>query len=408
MICLWVGYGLPSLQHPTLVDRFYRERNEALFWFAGGENGADLRRQLLLCIDSAAWQGLDSNLYHPGILRACKGSVAEDRLYTDVAFAYASDVMRGYGIDRLLSYDGVAPTRAGQDEQVLLKGLGGVATASGLRDWFAGLQVPANDYAILAGALQGYLDSASALAAPRIRQLSATLNVLRYMRHYRFDRYIVVNIPSATLSYYDADTLALQMKVVAGQPSKRTPRFAAFCTRLILYPYWNIPRGISVREMLPLFKRNPGLASLLSIEALDGRGRMVDIETIQWGAYTAATFPYTLRQAPGCENALGVLKFDINSPYDVYMHDTNLKSAFASSRRYFSHGCIRLERPLDLGMRLLGDRLDTAYLRSCLKDQKPAPVGLLKPVPVFVVYLTAGVTDSGQVAWYKDVYHLVK
>jgi len=214
--------------------------------------------------------------------------------------------------------------------------------------------------------------------------------------------------PFGNLVYYTADTLALSMNIVAGQTSKRTPRFAAFCTRLILYPYWNIPRKISVKEMLPLLKKEPGVAALMNLQALDSRGKKVDITKISWASYTAADFPYALRQAPGCDNALGVLKFDISSPYDVYMHDTNFKGAFSSSWRYLSHGCIRLERPLDLGMQLLNNKLDTIFLRSCFKDQSPIPVPLEKPVPVFVVYLTAGVDPAVRLTWYKDIYHLVK
>ncbi|WP_431217594.1 L,D-transpeptidase family protein [Puia sp. P3] len=130
------------------------------------------------------------------------------------------------------------------------------------------------------------------------------------------------------------------------------------------------------------------------------------METIRWSSYTAANFPYKLRQAPGCENALGVIKFDLDDPFNVYMHDTNLKGAFASSWRFLSHGCIRLERPLELGMLLLDNKLDTGYLRQCLRGQLPVTVQLERPVPVFVVYLTAGVDGGGRLAWYRDIYRL--
>lgn len=148
------------------------------------------------------------------------------------------------------------------------------------------------------------------------------------------------------------------------------------------------------------------MAAMMNIEALDSKGRKVDIEKISWSSFTAANFPYELRQAPGCDNALGVIKFDLDDPFHVYMHDTNLKRAFGSSWRYLSHGCIRLERPLELGLLLLGNKLDTAYLRKCLRGQQPVSIWLDKPVPVFVVYLTAGVDGAGGIAWYKDVYHL--
>jgi len=436
-LCLALGYTPPGypLQHPSLVERYYQHRHQSLFWFAAGTNSISLRRHLLSCIDSAAWQGLDSNKYRPAGLRLLDNSsfmspdsirlASYDRLYTDAAFTYGSDLLRGEGIDSIFSYDGVTPTRTAYDDQLLLNGFSTVNSPETFLQWTTALQPSTPDYAILRTALRQYLDSAALQntllqnpllqntpapthAESRIRQLCTSLNVIRHIHHYQFSRFILVNIPSATLSYYNADTLALSMKIVAGQTSKRTPRFAAFCTRLILYPYWNIPRKISVKEMLPLFKKEPGLAALMNIQALDSRGKKVDITQISWASYTAASFPYTLRQAPGCDNALGVLKFDISSPYDVYMHDTNLKGAFSSSWRYLSHGCIRLERPLDLGMRLLNNQLDTTFLRSCFRDQSPIPVPLEKPVPVFVVYLTAGVDPAGRLAWYKDIYHLLR
>lgn len=120
----------------------------------------------------------------------------------------------------------------------------------------------------------------------------------------------------------------------------------------------------------------------------------------------AAGYVALLRQAPGCENALGVLKFNISDPYDVYMHDTNLKRAFVSSWRYLSHGCIRLEKPFLLGELLMDHRLDTVMLNSCLRDQRPVSVALHPRIPVFVIYSTVEASFGGDITWYKDIYHL--
>jgi hypothetical protein len=408
------GEGGPGAQGTSLTERFYRQRNQALFWFAPGRGSAGLREALLECIDSAAWLGLDSSRYHPGQLRRLDGQLskldgsgdsvrlaAADRQLTGTAFDYFADVLCGGELDSFLSYDAISVAHAEADEKVLVDGLTGVKDALGLKEWGSGLEPAGAAYRMLKDSLRltmGYYG--------KRRQLSVTLNVFRQIHHYHFDRFIVVNIPSARLSYFAADTLALSMKVVVGQVSKRTPRFAAWCTGIILYPYWNIPGSITAKEMLPMFRKAPWTAALMDIEALDSSGRKVDIGKISWSSYTAANFPYKLRQAPGCDNALGVIRFDLNDPFNVYMHDTNLKRAFGSSWRYLSHGCIRLEHPLELGMLLLDNKLDTAYLRKCLRGQQPVPVRLSKPVPVFVVYLTAGIDVAGRLAWYKDVYRL--
>jgi murein L,D-transpeptidase YcbB/YkuD len=158
--------------------------------------------------------------------------------------------------------------------------------------------------------------------------------------------------------------------------------------------------------MLPLFRKAPEAASLMDIQVLDNAGRLIDPQTVDWKKIRPDHFPYTLRQAPGCENALGVLKFELTDPFDVYMHDTNLKRLFGSGYRYLSHGCIRLEKAAELGNLLIGNKLDTAFLSACLRDQRPSAIPLAKPVPVFVVYLTATASPTGNIDWWKDIYHL--
>jgi murein L,D-transpeptidase YcbB/YkuD len=101
------------------------------------------------------------------------------------------------------------------------------------------------------------------------------------------------------------------------------------------------------------------------------------------------------------------MKFNVTSPYDVYLHDTNLKSAFKSNYRYYSHGCIRLEKPFELANCLLSAPVDTAILNSGLKDQNPKTVVLSKPIPVFVIYMTTEVMETG-VRFYSDVYGLLE
>ena len=146
----------------------------------------------------------------------------------------------------------------------------------------------------------------------------------------------------------------------------------------------------------------------MNMQVVDNKGNILDAQKLDWPIFTKTNFPYRFRQSTGCDNALGVIKFNLTSPFDVYMHDTNLKSAFQSSYRYYSHGCIRLEKPIELGNFLLHGRLDPLFLQSCLKDQKPVTVKPDKPVPVFVVYGMAGFDAMNNVIYYKDIYRLMK
>ena len=238
--------------------------------------------------------------------------------------------------------------------------------------------------------------------------MAGSLNYFRWIHHFRFDKSIVINIASATLRYYEDDSVKLKMKVVVGKPATKSPRFAAYCNQLILYPYWNVPSSIALNELLPKFKRNPSVIDAMNMQVIDGNGKVVDHYKMNWHRYNKNYFPYRFRQSTGCDNSLGVIKFNITSPFSVYMHDTNNKTAFLSGYRFYSHGCIRLEQPIELGNLLLNNRLDTTFLQSCYKEQLPVPIDLLKPIPVFVIYSMAETDSIDRVKYYKDVYGLLK
>ncbi len=397
-----------------MLARFYQEKPSGLFWFAPGARAADLRLALRLAVDSAGVDGLVAGSYMPDVLAfgdAIMGDVEDtgrlkdwDRCNTEAALALGWDLLRGGNADSTVSYDGVSGRYALRDEQEVTGSLARVRSADDLRRWIAGLLPSSREYALLKDSLAMYRRMG---ISGRAARLARALNSYRWVHHFPFERVIVVNIPSADLRYYAADTLNLLMRIVAGQPSRRTPRFAGWCDGLVLYPYWNVPPKIAARELLPLFKLAPEVARQMELQILDSRGRVVDPAKISLASYTPGNFPYRIRQTPGCLNALGVIKFNLTDPFDVYMHDTNLKKIFASSYRYYSHGCIRLERPIELGKALSPAGLDTAYLMACYRDQQPVPVPLAKPVPVFVLYNAVGLDSEGRLAWYKDVYRLV-
>ena len=104
--------------------------------------------------------------------------------------------------------------------------------------------------------------------------------------------------------------------------------------------------------------------------------------------------------------AVGVIKFNLTSPYSVYMHDTNLKGAFTSQNRYLSHGCIRIEKPVQLANYLVPSKIDSAFLQACVRNQKPVVYKLEEQVPVFVLYMIAWTDEAGGVIYYKDIYNL--
>jgi murein L,D-transpeptidase YcbB/YkuD len=280
-----------------------------------------------------------------------------------------------------------------------------VKTSSDLDSVIRSLEPPDNYYHVLKSelAIQIALNNDD-----KIRQLNTSMNLHRWIQHFKLDKYIVINAGSATLRYYEHNTECLFSKVIVGKPSTRTPRFAAYCNEAIFYPYWNVPRSIAVKELLPHFKRSLAAIDEMNMEVIDKSGKVINPRSINWAQYNRSNFPYSFRQQTGCDNSLGVIKFNLSDPFDVYLHDTNAKKLFESKYRYYSHGCIRIEKAIELGNMLLSNKIDDNYLISCLKDQKPVPVQLDKPVPVFVIYATAEVDDQGAVQYNKDVYHLFR
>jgi murein L,D-transpeptidase YcbB/YkuD len=137
---------------------------------------------------------------------------------------------------------------------------------------------------------------------------------------------------------------------------------------------------------------------------LDKKGNEIDPYTIDWKSFSSKNFPYILRQGTGCDNALGVMKFDLNSPFSIYLHDTNRRDLFNRSERHLSHGCIRVEKPFVLASYLLGDTINTDYLNQCLKSEKPKEFKLFKKFPVLIFYMTADVNKAGELKFFKDVY----
>jgi murein L,D-transpeptidase YcbB/YkuD len=405
----------PVLIHTSLVNKFYLLTGNKLKWFIATDQSQLLRNELKNRIDNSANMGFQKNKYHvveldknvdkEFQLQDSAAAMQMDRLFTDAAFAYCKDVYQGVNISRWMKYDEISKKYEGADNSFLLNMLSTVTSVNDLIIFFNSLEPKDKEYMALRNKLQYRADTLTALQK---KQLITSLNFYRWVHHFNFEKYIVVNIPSALLKYYEYDSLKLQMKLVVGKPSTKTPRFAAYCSQVILYPYWNVPTSIALKELLPKIKRNPKYIDQLNMQLINSGGQVVDHYKLNWSNYSRSFFPFRLRQSTGCDNSLGVIKFDLTSPFSVYLHDTNNKNAFLSSTRFLSHGCIRLEKPLDLANNVLFNKVDSKYLEACLKDQVPIPKNLARPVPVFVIYQTAEMDVKNEIRFYKDIYGLLK
>jgi murein L,D-transpeptidase YcbB/YkuD len=243
----------------------------------------------------------------------------------------------------------------------------------------------------------------------RVAQLQLTLERLRWLPH-QFQRPpVIVNIPEFRLRAVDEQYhWILYMRVVVGRAYRhRTPVFAANIKSVIFRPYWNVPPSIVRAELLPHIEKDPAYLVKNSYEIVGSAGTVVAQGTIsQEMKRQLRSGKLGIRQIPGPNNALGLLKFDFPNPHDVYMHGTPATELFARSRRDFSHGCIRVEDPVTLAAWLLQDQPEwtTDHIRAATLADKTVRVDLERPVPVLILYGTAVVMEDGQVDFFRDIY----
>lgn len=248
--------------------------------------------------------------------------------------------------------------------------------------------------------------------AVRIRELKTALNTLRWLHDLkRNESVLVINLPSAYLMLYDKGKVIMDSRIIVGKGSTPTPVLASRIKEVILYPYWNVPHSIATRELLPSIKRNIGYLAAHNYQILNKEGRILNPYSINWKALSPAYFPYVIRQSTGCDNALGIIKFNFYNPFTVYLHDTPSKGLFSLNKRYFSHGCMRLENYRDLAHYLLGSNriaFDTLTVKGCLLQQAPKTVPVEQALPVVVLYQTAWYDKAGTVRFYEDVYRRIR
>ena len=243
----------------------------------------------------------------------------------------------------------------------------------------------------------------------RLRTLELNLERWRWLPDDLGTRHLRVNVAGFDLRLVSQGTTELSMSVIVGREARRSPVISEMMTYLVLNPSWNLPHKIAVQDKLPLIQKDPGILDKLGYEVYRDwsvDSTPVDWRTIDWPSLGPGYFPYRLKQRPGPENALGRIKFMFPNKFDVYLHDTPAKELFARSERAFSSGCIRVERPVELALALLGDdpKWTAETLEAALDRGTEQVVRLKQSVPVHLLYWTAWVDESGTLRFRRDVY----
>lgn len=380
--------ALSSTDDGGLTRQFYQQRNGALAW--SGNAGANAKLAIAV-LSNAASEGLDPGRYR---LFVNKGSAeADDVAISAAVLAYMRDLAIGRPDLRALDADVSLPPRFLDISSLLNDALRQGRLAAMLESLAP--QYP--DYAALKAALAHDTVPADVIAAnmERWRWLPSA---------WEPDR-IVINAADAQLQLWLGGKMVLTSRVIVGRPRDRTPILRAEGAGITINPPWTVPRSIAAKEILPKLKANPAYLAEHDMVLLDGPAGDPHGLHVNWRVVRAGTFPYRIRQYPGPRNPLGRIKIELPNRFDVYLHDTPGKAAFAKANRALSHGCVRVEQILPLASYAVSGDLGTMEKISQAIDAEGTQyLPLSRRLPVYFLYWTAFVGPDGALQARPDIY----
>jgi len=285
---------------------------------------------------------------------------------------------------------------------------GYLASSGSEEDYKTSLEKFQEDHALKPDALLGKY-TCELLGESEQHQIERTvLSLERWRWRSKFpEKYIWINIPEYVLRLYINDTMYSEHRVVVGKPENTTPQLTSTIRSIVALPFWTQPQSIASKEFLPAQKANSNYAARNHYKVYRG-GQEVDPKSINWKKYKENNMPFRITQDPGEDNALGLVKFEFNNKYGVYVHDTPSKSFFNKDVRAYSHGCVRCQMPDSLAryilyrdkrQKFLPDSLDSVISR---KEHMVIP--LHEPITVQIDYITVTATPEGKLCYRADVY----
>jgi len=393
-----------TVKKDTIVQQFYTVNHAPLYWFSSDKN-RNRATEWLTMIESAGSLGIvadkyQSNQIHVALLSNNTLDDANkeqrDQQITGLVLNFLKNLQEG---NIKFDFDAVNVPR----DSVYINQLINPKPGESVSQMVARLDCKDRDYLVLKEFLK---DSVMVKDTTKHKMVMLAMNYRRYFAINHPTEYIVANIPATEVSYYQNDFLKMKMRSVVGRKKNPTPLIASYITNIVTFPHWNVPHSIGVKEILPKVQKNDNYLEQNSYEVVNARGKVLDDSNLKWKSYTEKNFPYFFRQATGPRNALGVLKFNFQNPFSIFLHSTGQQGAFAKDFRFLSHGCIRLEKPLDLAKALIPDKIDIKELKSGKKNTKSKIIELPHKIPVFIIYMPVKVSGK-KVTFLKDVYGLI-
>jgi murein L,D-transpeptidase YcbB/YkuD len=403
-----------GIKQPAAVQAVYQIQKQFPLWLSDDLPGPKTN-ELINAIRNVRRFGLLPDYYHAQEItqlaldarnRSAMGRL--DVLCTDAFLSLTTDVRWGRTRNPVMDSAAVARVvKALHDQNLAVVLKSEEPKTKGYRDLKMALNnimdtLPKSDYELL---MSGFtLDSV--MTHQLVKRIEINLERWRNEELDSLRLYAFINIPSYKFYVIENGMEIMESKVIVGKPDTPTPTLTSTIDCFTIFPYWFVPRKISVNEYLPQLKRDSTFLKRNNFDVLERNGNVKLIPFGDWEKYAPNNFPFTLRQREGTDNSLGIIKFTFDNPYAVYLHDTNAKYLFKHSKRAFSHGCIRLENAVQFSQFLIGDgrsNISPQQLNKYFLNAKRVTINLAMGVPIYVRYYTCEMRN-GKLIFYPDLY----
>lgn len=410
----------PKLHDPIWISKIYKEEDKGLTLLGNFlVNGKlDTLHQYLL---NARFHGLNPDYFHANVIGDLLTEV-KTRKFKSVEESYpVLAELELYCADGLINYAGILKYGAVNPKTVLARYYVDVKRPQiieaqqaldqmDISKFLADIQPKNGYYQRLMNLLinDGKPETTKKLSTDDREKIYLSMERLRWpVKEYK-GKYLLVNIPEFTLRLIDNNTTDLIMKVCVGEAGgHETPILSGMIDRMQVNPVWNIPKSIVSTEILSSLKSDPYYLESKNMVAYKN-GELVNSPDVDWNNVNISE--YSFKQNPGADNSLGQIKFIFQNPYAIYLHDTPAQAMFSKDMRAVSHGCVRVEEPMELAANLLNNKSETDKIiketqASARGEKVDARWVMVKdPLPVFISYYTAWTNDDGTLVTSNDIY----
>jgi murein L,D-transpeptidase YcbB/YkuD len=391
----------------------------------------------------AAEHGLDPKMFQTEKIKALLAKFYDktaikttDEAYQDMAQLELTIANSLINYSNALQYGVMNPRRIYANYYTATKrpdsiGMSSLFAVKSFKTFLDSIQPKDSQYIALQKALTGNVLVPGLTKEETQRTLLVNLERLRWKNKPAESRYVIVNIPAFELDLMDGGKSTLNMKVCVGEgrnndrsdnlveydesdkvdrPFQReTPQLNSEIYVAEVNPIWNIPQSIAGKEIIVEAAKDKYYLANKNINVYKNEKLVDDPETINWdGMADSEKSSYSFKQQPGDDNSLGKVKFLFKNSSSVYLHDTPAKEAFKKQVRAVSHGCVRLEKPLDFAHALFGDGAKYTMIAKYMGEDNPEPTSVMlnKKMPVYITYVTCWAEPDGNLQFRKDIYGL--